>query len=137
MPDDPEHPARSRLWVRTSGPLPDDPQLHVAALAFISDLTLLSASTVPHDVLVGLDVQAASIDKSVTDHINFDRAIPGVAEVLSVRPSWTNSPEEVAAKREAREQADAAAQLGAVAPAVAGAALNLSKANQIASGALQ
>ncbi|WP_061780759.1 portal protein [Sphingomonas sanguinis] len=80
-------------------------------------------------------VQAASVDKSVTDHINFDRAIPGVADVLSVRPSWRNSPDEVAAKRQAREEADAMAQMGGVAPAVAGAALDLSRANQIASGA--
>jgi hypothetical protein len=84
---------------------------------------------------VEIIVQAASIDKSVTDYINFDRAIPGVAEVLSVRPSWTNSPDEVAAKRQAREEADAMAQMGAVAPAVAGAALDLSKANDIARGA--
>jgi acyl-CoA thioesterase-2 len=71
VPVDPEHPARARVWVRTRGRLPDDPRLHEAALAFISDLTLLSASTVPHDVLVGLDVQAASIDHAMWFHRPF------------------------------------------------------------------
>ena len=71
LPVDPAHPARARVWVRTSGPLPDDPRLHEAALAFISDLTLLSASTVPHGVLIGLDVQAASIDHAMWFHRPF------------------------------------------------------------------
>ncbi len=71
LPADPEHPARARVWVKTSGPLPDDPALHVAALAFISDLTLLSASTVPHDALIGLDVQAASLDHAMWFHRPF------------------------------------------------------------------
>jgi len=71
VPEDPEHPARARIWVRTSGPMPDDPRLHLAALAFISDLTLLSASTVPHDALIGFDVQAASIDHAMWFHRPF------------------------------------------------------------------
>jgi len=71
VPADPGHPARARIWVRTDGPLPDDARLHVAALAFISDLTLLSASTVPHDALIGLDVQAASIDHAMWFHRPF------------------------------------------------------------------
>ena len=71
LPEDPRHPARARIWVRTNGPLPDDPRLHLAALAFISDLTLLSASTVPHDALIGLDVQAASIDHAMWFHRPF------------------------------------------------------------------
>ena len=71
LPADPEHPARARVWVRASDALPDDPRLHEAALAFISDLTLLSASTVPHGVLIGLDVQAASIDHAMWFHRPF------------------------------------------------------------------
>ena len=38
--------------------LPDDRRLHQAALAYASDLTLLSATTVPHNVFIGLNVQA-------------------------------------------------------------------------------
>lgn len=68
---DPRHPARARVWVRTDGALPDDPRLHEAALAFASDLTLLSASTVPHNVVFGPDVQAASIDHAMWFHRPF------------------------------------------------------------------
>lgn len=69
--EDPRHPARARVWVRTEGRLPDDPPLHQAALAYASDLTLLAASTVPHNVLLGVDVQAASIDHAMWFHRPF------------------------------------------------------------------
>ena len=68
---DPRHPARARVWIRVAGRLPDDPRLHQAALAYASDLTLLSVSTVPHGVLVGLNVQAASIDHAMWFHRPF------------------------------------------------------------------
>jgi acyl-CoA thioesterase-2 len=65
------HPARSRVWVRASGRLPDDRRLHHAALAYASDLTLLGATTVPHGVYVGFNVQAASIDHAMWFHRPF------------------------------------------------------------------
>jgi acyl-CoA thioesterase-2 len=65
------HPARARVWVRADGALPDDRRLHQAALAYASDLTLLSATTVPHGVLIGLNVQAASIDHAMWFHRPF------------------------------------------------------------------
>jgi acyl-CoA thioesterase-2 len=68
---DPEHPARTRVWVRADGDLPDDHRIHQAVLAYASDLTLLSASTVPHGVLVGVNVQAASIDHAMWFHRPF------------------------------------------------------------------
>ncbi len=68
---DPAHPARSRVWVRVNAPLPDDRRLHHAALAYASDLTLLSASTVPHGVLIGFDVTATSIDHAMWFHRPF------------------------------------------------------------------
>ena len=68
---DPRHPARARVWIKTSGALPDDPRIHQAALAYASDLTLLSASTVPHGVLVGVNVQAASLDHAMWFHRPF------------------------------------------------------------------
>ena len=52
-------------------PLPDERRLHQAALAYLSDLTLLSASTVPHGVFIGLNVQAASIDHAMWFHRPF------------------------------------------------------------------
>ena len=68
---DPMHPARARVWVRTEGTLPDDRRLHQAALAYASDLTLLSATTVPHNVLIGLNVQATSLDHAMWFHRPF------------------------------------------------------------------
>lgn len=68
---DPSHPARARVWVRTNSALPDERRLHQAALAYLSDLTLLSASTVPHNVFIGLNVQAASIDHAMWFHRPF------------------------------------------------------------------
>ena len=65
------HPAHSRVWVRTNGSLPDDRRLHQAALAYASDLTILGATTVPHGVYVGLNVQAASIDHAMWFHRPF------------------------------------------------------------------
>jgi acyl-CoA thioesterase II len=67
----PKHPALARMWVKTNGPLPDDRRLHQAALAYLSDLTLLSASTIPHGVFIGLNVQAASIDHAMWFHRPF------------------------------------------------------------------
>ncbi len=65
---DPAHPARARVWLRADGDLPDDIRVHQAVLAYASDLTLLSASTVPHGVLIGVNVQAASIDHAMWFH---------------------------------------------------------------------
>ncbi|MET0692395.1 MAG: acyl-CoA thioesterase II, partial [Propionibacteriaceae bacterium] len=68
---DPGHPARARVWIKTDGDLPEDPRLHQAALAYASDLTLLSASMVPHNVIIGFNVQAASIDHAMWFHRPF------------------------------------------------------------------
>jgi acyl-CoA thioesterase II len=68
---DAEHPARARVWIKVSGALPDDRRLHHAALAYASDLTLLAATTTPHGVFVGLNVQAASIDHAMWFHRPF------------------------------------------------------------------
>ena len=68
---DPRHPAHARVWLRIDGELPGDERIHHAALAYASDLTLLSATTVPHGVLIGLDVQAASIDHAMWFHRPF------------------------------------------------------------------
>ena len=68
---DPTHPARARVWARIDGALPDDRRLHQAALAYASDLTLLSVITVPHNVLIGFNVQAASLDHAMWFHRPF------------------------------------------------------------------
>lgn len=82
---------------------------------------------------VEIGVQAASAGRpEALDRINFDAGMRGVGEVLGVRPSWIKSDDELAAERQAREEKEAAAALGEVAPKVAGAALDLAKANEVA-----
>ena len=71
LPND-EHPARARLWIRINGALDDDELTHRAALTYLSDLTLLSSSLVPHGVPIGSPkVQAASLDHSIWFHRPF------------------------------------------------------------------
>jgi acyl-CoA thioesterase-2 len=70
--DDPDHPARAQLWVRVNGELGDDPVLHTAAFTYASDLTLLGAAVVPHDVEIGSpDLLPASLDHTIWFHRPF------------------------------------------------------------------
>lgn len=67
--DPPGSPARMRVWARTIGPVGDDPLLHQALLAYLSDLTLLSVSTLPHEVLfMSRQMQTASLGHSMWFH---------------------------------------------------------------------
>ena len=89
---DPAHPARARVWIRTSGALGDDPRQHESALAYASDLTLLSASTTPHGLIIGLNVQAASIDHAMWFHrpfradqwLLYDQVSPSASSALGL-----------------------------------------------------
>jgi acyl-CoA thioesterase-2 len=66
---DEHHPAQARVWLKASGPLGDDPVMHAAVLAYASDLTLLSASVVPHGTYIGDPrLQPASIDHAMWFH---------------------------------------------------------------------
>jgi acyl-CoA thioesterase-2 len=66
---DEAHPARSRVWLRAAGPLGDDPAVHTAVLAYASDLTLLSASVLPHGTWIGDPrLQPASLDHAMWFH---------------------------------------------------------------------
>ncbi|WP_182357315.1 acyl-CoA thioesterase [Tomitella gaofuii] len=40
--------SRQRVWMRHRQALPDDPVLHICALAYMSDMTLLDSAKVPH-----------------------------------------------------------------------------------------
>ena len=69
---DPDHPAVARVWLRASGRLSDDPGVHAAVLAYASDLTLLSASVVPHGVYIGDPrLVPASLDHAMWFHRPF------------------------------------------------------------------
>lgn len=61
-----------RIWMRAKGRLPDDPAIHRAVLAYLSDMTLLDVSLVPHDQsLFDGKMQAASLDHSIWFHRPF------------------------------------------------------------------
>ncbi|MEL4505666.1 acyl-CoA thioesterase II [Luteococcus sp. H138] len=63
------HQAHMRVWVRTTSALPADQRLHQAILAYLSDITLLSVSTVPHPVaFVSPKMNIASIDHAMWFH---------------------------------------------------------------------
>jgi acyl-CoA thioesterase-2 len=52
-----------------SGELGDDPVLHTAAFTYASDLTLLGAALVPHDVEIGSPkLMPASLDHTIWFH---------------------------------------------------------------------
>ena len=71
LPND-EHPAQARLWIRINGTLDDEVLTHRAAFTYLSDLTLLGSSLVPHGVPIGSPkVQAASLDHSIWFHRPF------------------------------------------------------------------
>ncbi|GAA1480647.1 acyl-CoA thioesterase II [Gordonia sinesedis] len=54
--------AQQRVWFRYRQPLPDDQTIHVCTLAYMSDMTLLGSSKVPHP---GVEPQAASLDHAM------------------------------------------------------------------------
>lgn len=64
--------ARHQIWFRASEPLPDDPVIHAAILAYASDMTILDGATVPHGKSVAdPDIQAASLDHALWFHEGF------------------------------------------------------------------
>lgn len=70
--EDPDFPARARLWIRVNGTLPDDPLSHIAAFTYASDMTLLGSTLVPHGTFIAApDVVAASLDHSIWFHEPF------------------------------------------------------------------
>ena len=58
-----------RIWLRAKGSLHDDPALHRAVLAYLSDMTLIDASLVPHDSSIfDGKMQVASLDHAIWFH---------------------------------------------------------------------
>jgi acyl-CoA thioesterase II len=67
----PSPPIR-RAWFRTTGPLPDDPLLHQAALAYASDYGLLATVLQPHALTIRTPgLQVASLDHALWFHRPF------------------------------------------------------------------
>ena len=62
-------PPEQYVWVRATGPIPDDPSLQAAVLAYASDITLLDTALYPHGRKVfDRDLQVASLDHSMWFH---------------------------------------------------------------------
>ena len=60
---------RQSLWIRIAGRLPDDPAIHRAALAFLSDMTLLDTALAAHGFSVSdPEFQVASLDHALWFH---------------------------------------------------------------------
>jgi acyl-CoA thioesterase-2 len=69
---DPSVAGRARLWIRVNGTLPEDHLSHLAAFTYSSDMTLLGATLVPHDLYIGSPgMQAASLDHTIWFHRPF------------------------------------------------------------------
>ena len=60
-----------RVWLRADGVLPDDPLVHVCALTFASDFTLLDSVLVTHGLSWMTDVRGASLDHAMWFHRPF------------------------------------------------------------------
>ena len=64
--------ARFHVWIRTTGPLPDDPAVHRCVLAYASDWTLLDTALVPHGhSLFEREFMGASLDHALWFHRPF------------------------------------------------------------------
>ncbi|MDX1625098.1 MAG: acyl-CoA thioesterase II [Wenzhouxiangellaceae bacterium] len=60
---------RKHVWMRADGSLPDDPALHRALLAYVSDYELLGTATLPHDVdFAERPLMMASLDHAMWFH---------------------------------------------------------------------
>jgi len=67
------HPPYKHTWMRTQDPLPDDPELHLCLLAYMSDLDFMSTALLPHGRHPGAggNVQGASLDHAMWFHRRF------------------------------------------------------------------
>ena len=64
--------SRFHIWIRTTGPLPDDAAIHQCVLAYASDMMLLDTSLVPHGRTVfDKRIMGASLDHALWFHRPF------------------------------------------------------------------
>jgi len=65
-------PPRHRVWVRANGTLPDDAVLHGCIVTYLSDMTLLDSTLLPHPgTFMNQGVQMASLDHAMWFHRPF------------------------------------------------------------------
>ncbi|TFD34375.1 acyl-CoA thioesterase II [Cryobacterium sp. TMT1-19] len=64
-----EHTSRQAVWMKTMGPLPDDPDLHRAALAYASDYSIMEPVMRRHGVAWATPgLKVASLDHAMWFH---------------------------------------------------------------------
>ena len=62
-------PPLQKVWIRLTGPVPNDRDLRAAVLAYLSDMTLLDTATFAHGRgIFDPDIQAASLDHAMWFH---------------------------------------------------------------------
>jgi acyl-CoA thioesterase-2 len=62
-------PPKQHMWIRVTGPVPDDRALQAAVLAYLSDMTLLDTSLFAHGrSFFDRDIQMASLDHAMWFH---------------------------------------------------------------------
>ena len=65
-------PPYKALWFRLHGELPDEPALHRALLAYVSDFHLIGTATLPHGISwVSGELMIASLDHAMWFHDDF------------------------------------------------------------------
>lgn len=65
-------PPVSHAWFRAAAPLPDDPRIHRAVLAYASDMQLLGTATLPHGKSMWRgELKLASLDHALWFHAPF------------------------------------------------------------------
>lgn len=69
--DRPARPAVDHIWLKARGTLPDDPVIHRALLAFVSDMSLLDTALLPHGKSIFSNLQVASLDHAMWFHRAF------------------------------------------------------------------
>jgi acyl-CoA thioesterase-2 len=70
LPLDPMKPSQARMWIRVAEGLGDDPNVHLAAFTYASDMSLLGATLAAHDTRPP-DIMMASLDHTIWFHRPF------------------------------------------------------------------
>ncbi len=67
------HAPFKHTWIRAAEPLPDNPEVHLCLLAYMSDMDFMSTALLPHDRRPGPDsgIQGASLDHALWFHRPF------------------------------------------------------------------
>jgi acyl-CoA thioesterase-2 len=72
MTDTEKHPPFRHTWLKARDPLPDNPEVHLSMLAYMSDLDFMSTSMLPHGRnAIRESVRGASLDHSLWFHRPF------------------------------------------------------------------